>query len=135
MNKEHHSHLSNLISLAYADGKIVQDELRLLSTIGKIMGLPDEEIQDRITHHQEHEFVVPGSPTECYNQLYELITMIMIDGNVHKQEVVLLKKYAHKLGFSELIVDNVTDKIREYLIKGFTTNKISKELPDLISKF
>ncbi|MBL6964437.1 MAG: TerB family tellurite resistance protein [Bacteroidetes bacterium] len=135
MNIEHRSHFSNLISLAYADGKIVEDELKLLSSIGKILGLSDEEIHARISHPQDYEFVIPESASERYNQLYELITMIMIDGEVHAKEVILLKKYAHKLGFSEMIVDNVADKIREYLKKGFTANTISEELPNLISKF
>jgi len=78
---------------------------------------------------------MPDSCSERYNQLYELITMILIDGDVHEHEVSLLKKYANKLGFSESLVDKVAQKIREFLLKGYSTNKIADDLPNLISKF
>ena len=135
MNKEHKSHLSNLISLAYADGKFVEKEKVLLYAFGHKMGLSKAEINDSIINFYVDNFVMPDSCSERYNQLYELITMILIDGDVHEHEVSLLKKYANKLGFSESLVDKVAQKIREFLLKGYSTNKIADDLPNLISKF
>ena len=132
MNKEIKSHLSNLISVALADGKLVESERKLLIQIGKRLGLNEEEVMEYINHHQEIEFVIPTKSTDCYTQLYELISMVIVDEEMHEKEEALLKKYARKLNFSEDVVDKITEKIREFLHKGYNANKINLNLDQFL---
>ena len=133
MNKEAKSHLSNLISVALADGKLVESEKKLLIQIAKRLGISDEQVMEYIAHPEDIEFVIPQKSTDCYTQLYELISMVIVDDEMHEKEEELLKKYARKLNFSEDVVDKITDKIREFLHKGYNVNKIN--LNQLITKF
>ncbi len=134
MRKEQASHLSNLIALAYADGRLDINEQNLIIQIGSKMGLSEEDIIFKINNPQSQEFVFPEKETERYHQLYELLSLIMIDGYIHEKEVELLHHYAAKLKFESEIVNPLIDKIREYLSKGYDNNKIQTNLSDLINK-
>jgi hypothetical protein len=128
------SHFSNLIHLAHADNKIVSEEKSMLLSIGKAMGLSENEITEQIKQPVQKEFLIPEKAAERYNQLYDLLTLVFIDNEVHDKEIVVLKKYACKLGFCDMMVDKIVEKIHEYFKKGYSSNKISHTLPEMIAK-
>ena len=132
--QEKQSHLSNLISLAYADGILKEDEEQLLVDIGKKMGISEEEVLKKLNNPVKQKFLIPEKETVRYHQLYDFLSMIMIDGDIHPNEVRILKKYAKKLKFKEDIVDPLIDKTKEYLKKGYKSNAIQSNLKDLINK-
>ncbi|MEA3496919.1 MAG: hypothetical protein U9R42_12915 [Bacteroidota bacterium] len=132
--QEKQSHLSNLISLAYADGILKKDEEQLLIDIGKKMGISEEEILKKLANPVKQKFLIPEKETVRYHQLYDFLSMIMIDGDIHPNEIIILKKYAKQLKFKEDIVDPLIDKTKEYLKKGYNSNAIQSNLKDLINK-
>jgi len=134
MNNEQLSHLSNLIALAHADNVLDENEIKLIKQIGLKMGFSDLEISSMINQKEEKEFVFPEKETERYHQLYELVSMIMIDGFIHNKEVELLKKYARKLKFEDHIIDPLIEKIKEFLNLGYEKNRIQTNISDLINK-
>jgi uncharacterized tellurite resistance protein B-like protein len=134
MSNSNKSHLSNLINLALADGKIVEEERSLFLKIGKRMGFSEEDITKELDAEMQAEFVFPENKTERYKQLYDMLSMIMVDGNIHENEVLLIKKIARKLDFEDEIVAPLIAKIEEYLEKGYNNNQLSSNLNDLINK-
>lgn len=134
MSRKNKSHLSNLIALALADGKLVDQEKGLFKKIGLQMGYSDEEVDRLLAQEITADFVFPENKTDRYKQLYDLLSMIMVDGHIHENEVVLIKKYARQLDFEDEIVDPLIHKIREYLEKGYNNNQLTTNLSDLINK-
>lgn len=134
MKSEQLSHLSNLIALAYADGRLDITEKELLFKIGDQMGLSKNEVEEKIINAEEVDFIFPEKETVRYQQLYDLIEMMTIDGHIHDNEVVLLKKYATRLNFKSEMIDPLISKIKEYLNLGYNHNRIHDDLGSLINK-
>lgn len=135
MNKETQSHLANLIAMAKADGVFDEKEKMVFVDIGKKLGLTPQQIQEYLTEPVEVEFHCPKEQTRRYEQLYDLLRMLMADGQAHEKEIALLRKYAVQLGFNPMIVDPLIANIMEYLGEGYLQNVFREKIKDLSNKF
>jgi uncharacterized tellurite resistance protein B-like protein len=135
MNKEIQSHLANLIAMAKADGIFDEKEKIVFADIGKKLGLNPQQIKEYLSEPVETEFHCPKEQTKRYEQLYDLLRMLMADGEAHENEVELLRKYALQLGFNPKIVDPLITNIMEYLGEGYHQNIFNEQINNLTNKF
>ncbi len=113
MKKIKLEHFENLVAVAYADGKLTQEEIDLLAENASRYGLTKEEIEEVIERAEKLQFIIPQNSEDREEQLIESIHMAMIDGEVHEKEYQLCLQIALKLDFDEKYLNNIIELTRK----------------------
>jgi uncharacterized tellurite resistance protein B-like protein len=119
--KEHFNHL---IRISMADGIIMQSELAMLHRIGRKMGFTEPEIEELIASGKKPEFDIPYELSKRFEQMYDVVKMILSDGQTDEKEIQLATGMALIYGFSEQEVPSLL----ELLINGVKTGEDEEEL-------
>ncbi len=119
--KEHFNHL---VKVSMADGIIKQSELGMLHRIGRKMGFTEPEIEDLIVSGKKPEFEIPYELSKRFEQLYDVVKMILSDGETDDKEMHLATGLAMIYGFSK----EETPALLDLLIKGVKTGEDEEEL-------
>ena len=102
-------HFANIVAVAFADGKLTDEELDLLQTRAIENGLPETEVKKLIENAKDLEFKIPMNQVEREEQLSEAVLMSMIDGEISPTEYELCLKIAEKLGFNEKYLNYIIE--------------------------
>jgi uncharacterized tellurite resistance protein B-like protein len=120
-NKEHFKHL---IQVAIADGNINDSEMLLLHQLGGKMGFTEPEIIDLIESTKNEAVVPPYELSKRFEQMYEIVKMILADGKIDNNEMRLATRLAIKYGFGE----NETSGLLILLINGIKKGECEDDL-------
>lgn len=123
------SHISNLLLLSASDGDVDENELNLIKIIAQKRGVPDEIFIKIVDNFDKFEFIVPESINERISQLSEMILLMLIDGKIEENEVIMCTSAAIKFGFSDEVV---IDAVKEGL--EILKNEESPDWAQLIKK-
>jgi uncharacterized tellurite resistance protein B-like protein len=113
-----------LVRIAKADDTISAAESELLYKIGNKLGFKDSDICNLITTTEKADCIPPNELSKRFEQVYDLVKMILADGSINKTEVRLANSFAVKIGFNE----NDIPKLLLLLINGIKQGKDEKEL-------
>jgi uncharacterized tellurite resistance protein B-like protein len=128
------THLRNVITLAKADGKLSKSELNLIYKIGEARGLKNDEIQDLLQEIiPSSDIVLPNNDTERFNQIFDLVELMLADGRVADQEVDFCIEIAEKFGFSKAFAGVVVNKIAMDISAGQEKESIKEGLSTFLS--
>lgn len=125
--KEHFVHL---VQVSRIDGKISNEELKMLHKKGKKFGLTDPEIDILIQSEAHHSYTPPVSLKAKFSHLYNVAQLILADDVVTESEKKILKRFALEAGFNS----NTIDKLTELLLEGIKKGKDEDDLLDLFRK-
>ena len=125
------SHINNLISMAKSDGNFSIAEKRLIFTIGRRQGLTNEKLKGIIKSNEPVKFKVPSDDSSRFNQVAELVEMVLADGTATENEIATCIEMAEKLGFRKAIVGVLVRK----MIMGMQNGKSVEELRIECSNF
>ncbi len=100
-------HFSNLVTVAYADGILSDDEKIFLEERAIDYGLSKAEVDDIIARVDILKFMVPLNEEEKEEQLSDIVYMSMIDGEVHKKEYEICLTIAKRLEFKQKDLDHI----------------------------
>lgn len=126
--KKRMSHIKNLLALAFADGHFDDNERDLITRIGINSGLKLDEV-DRIFNRPESvKFYPPESFKERAEQIYEMVLLMMIDGEIDANEIVFCKFMAEKLGFRHQIIDVLVKDIINAIAEGIAFEILMHDL-------
>lgn len=98
------SHFKNLVRMAAADGRIDREEYDHIVNIAKRYDTTDKEIDKVLKNPAKIKFIMPDSMEERLEQVQDLVSVIMITGEIYPNELLVCKKLARKLGFNDSIV-------------------------------
>jgi len=126
--KKRLSHIKNLVALAASDGEIDQNELNLIFSIGEKVGLSRDELLRIIQRPNSISFRAPDYFRERIEQLYDMVLVMMIDGEVHENEVALCKLTAIRLGFKHQVIDKMVHDVIEIIAKGLALELVMSDL-------
>lgn len=101
MNSVKLEHFRNLVSLSAIDGKIEDIERVALSKIAFEQGLPLERLNLMLNRANEYIYLIPQNTEEREQQLEEMITLALVDGDFAPAELELIEMVAEKLGFKK----------------------------------
>lgn len=114
-------HMVNLMSIAFADGEITDDERDILIRIAKEMGLTEAEYNScvdywKITDEENIAIAIPESDEEQIEYLKHFALVMMIDGQITDKEKGYLVHIADKFGYDpeELLPALIDDVYHEY---------------------
>lgn len=122
------SHVKNLIEVALSDGHYDKKEEQLLKDILKRNGWGAFYINKVKKKIDKIEFIMPESDNARFDQIYDLITMMMADGDIDDNELRVCNKYAVKLGFNAKLVEELVFSIRENVSVGHSIEETRKRI-------
>lgn len=108
-------HLVNLMSIAYADGQITQEENNVLVSIAQNWDLTEEEFNQCIeywkqTDEKDIPIAVPEDDDEGVAFLKDFTLVMMIDGEIEDNEKQFLAHVAEQFGYDpEKVVPQLID--------------------------
>lgn len=104
-NREKLSHLRNLVTVAFADGKLEDNEMASLAIVMEREGLTSYDLERCIKNPKDIEFIPPQTPEQRVVYLRDMVLLMMCDGHVDEREFALCKATAIALGFKHEIVE------------------------------
>jgi hypothetical protein len=122
--KKRLSHVKNLVVVALADGSIEKRELEMIFQIGIRAGLKPEELKRIIERPDSVEFFPPSTFRERIEQLYDMVLVMLINGEIDTNEVLFCKAVAIKIGFKPAIIDKMVQDIIDAIVKGLAFDLI-----------
>jgi uncharacterized tellurite resistance protein B-like protein len=106
------SHMKNLIEIAAADGNFKEVEYELLINIAKKNAISERELKQIKLNHAHIELEIPTDPIQKFNQLYDLTHMMIIDKNIHPEELKLCNLFAIRFGYRREIAEELIQSIK-----------------------
>ncbi len=122
------SHFRNLAALAGKDTRIVDAEQGVLAYVAAKWGLSDRDIADSNANPNAIEVTIPAARELCFQQLYDLVEMMIIDGVMKRDEKALCVALAAKLGFEAEAVDRIAHGIADGNRQGVEEETIHARL-------
>jgi len=120
-------HLHNLAALAKADGHVDERELSFIIAVGKKNGLTEQEVRKLVAGDANYEAVLPTNDSERFDQIFDLVDMMLADGVVDETEMDFCVLMAEKLGFRKAIVAILVRKISQGVKDGLPKERIKEE--------
>ena len=120
-------HLLNLAALAKADGHIDEREMNFIIAVGKKNGLNAAKVRDLVSGAQGQSTDLPHTDSERFDQIFDLVDMMLADGVVDETEMEFCIVMAEKLGFRKAIVGVLVRKISMGVKDGFPRERIKEE--------
>ena len=106
-SREKLSHLKNLVAVAFADGKLEDNEMAALATVMARDGLTPSDLERCIKKPQGIKFLPPEAPVQRVVYLKDMVLLMMCDGNIDDKELALCKATAIALGFKHEVIDTM----------------------------
>ena len=126
--KKRLSHMRNLFAIACADGSLDESEKKLLSHIGANHGLTTQELTKIINRPDSIDFTIPETKGERIEQLFDMVLIMMANGDLHEKEMSLCRVFAIKLGYDPTIIDKIVDDIWDAADAGLTPDLVLTRL-------
>ena len=129
INKTYFIHL---ICVAKADGHLDEKEVEVLHRIGRRFGFTDAEIDVMFNAQKTEPYIPAYELRERFDEVYDVILMILADDIVEESELKVAKKFAVASGFTDseieilipLLIDGVQqDQDDDILFKNFIKRK------------
>lgn len=121
------SHILNLGALAKIDGHVDSAEMNYIIAIGKKNGLKQEEVRSLLANADTAKFTPPATDSERFDQIYDLVEMMLADGIVDDNEMDFCVEMAAKLGFKKAIVGVLVHKISLGVKDGISRENIKHD--------
>ncbi len=93
------SHVKNLIEIAAADGNFDDIEYQLLKKIAKRNGISSSKLKSIENDKEKIVFEAPENSQEKFQQMYDLVHMMIVDNEIHPEEMKLCNLFASKFGY------------------------------------
>ena len=120
-------HLLNLAALAKADGHIDTREMNFILAVGKKNGLSASDVQSLVSGAKGASTDLPTNDSERFDQIFDLVDMMLADGVIDETEMDFCIMMAEKLGFRKAIVGVLVRKISQGVKDGLPRERIKVE--------
>ncbi|SHL01407.1 tellurite resistance TerB family protein [Hymenobacter psychrotolerans] len=125
-------HIQNLAALAKADGHLDEREMSFIVAVGKKNGIRADEIRTIVAGSSNHRVVVPDNDSERFDQIFDMVDMMLADGIVDDSEMTFCTVMAEKLGFRKDVVSLLVKKISQGVKDGMDREDIKTETQALL---
>lgn len=130
--KKRRSHFKNLFAVARADGDVDRAEMDLVIGLAEKFHMSTEEVTKIIRDPDAVPMVTPKTPQERLEHLYDLITVMMVDGKIDEKELFLCKSLGVKLGCEETEIDSL---VRDLIEEALGGNAPEKAVEKMLGKY
>lgn len=128
------SHVRNLVALAYADGKFSDEERQYVANVATEVGMTADEMKQIINDPDGIRFIMPENDIEKIEQLYDLILLMMIDGDLNENEMIFCRAMAIKMKIPYQVVDEMVAKVINFITDNLYVEDVINELAEMMEK-
>lgn len=121
------SHITNLGALAKIDGHVDPTEMNFIIHIGEKNGMKPQEVRGLLSNMKEVKPQLPTNDSERFDQIYDLVEMMLADGIVDENEMEFCINMASRLGFRKAVVGVLVRKISMGVKDGLSREAIKQE--------
>jgi len=126
--KKVRSHFKNLLSVAMADGILDKVELDNLFKISKKYYITREELESIIDNSSSITFNPPANKVDRCSQLYNLVEMMLVDGEVDSNEFRMCMSFGVGLGFEPVSIEETVNKVIALIEQGKERVNVIEEM-------
>lgn len=101
------AHLKRLLAVAAADGVILDSEKEALTLIMVREGLTPSDLERCFKKPEGIEMIAPDNVEIKHVYLRDMVHLMMIDGDIDKNEMLVCKLAAIELGYRPEIIDKI----------------------------
>ena len=102
-------HFASIVRLALADNVITEGEEKLLKRLAKRFHILKEKYNAIIENPKNYPIHTPQNYNERIEYLYDLVKMIYADGDVGKEEIIVLRRICAGIGFTLETIENAAN--------------------------
>jgi uncharacterized tellurite resistance protein B-like protein len=102
-------HVANLIKMAKADNKLTQEEVIFVKSVAIKLGISSADFNEIVLNVESVKPEVPATTSSRISAFYDLLTMMSLDMDAHKDEVAMCAHLGELLGFTNGQVQNAID--------------------------
>lgn len=124
-------HFSAIVRVAFADGRINDEEQAFLDKLASRLEISEEEYKDILSDPWKHPINPPYLHAQRVERLYDLARMVHIDHHLGDQQEVMLKRMALALGFTPGNVDYIVSKALSLVDKKVDGDTFSFEMENM----
>ena len=99
-------HLKNLLAVATSDGSFDNSEVDYILSMAQRYKISEHELKTIKDNPEAYDYEPPANDRERFDHLHHLVSMMLIDGEVHEKEREICKRFAASLGLKEEFVDD-----------------------------
>lgn len=99
------SNVKNLLSLAMIDGTVEKMELAAIAAIAVRDNIDPKDIEKMLKGKSKVKFVVPDTQKEKERYLMDMVKLMMVDGDIHDNELNFCKLIATQFGYRHEVID------------------------------
>lgn len=111
--KRARGHLKNLLAVAASDGTFDGMEVDYLLAMAQRYKISEEELKTIKDNPDNFSYEPPVDDRERFSHLHHLVSMMLIDGEVHDKEKEICKRFAKSLGLKEEFVEDFIDVLND----------------------
>ena len=126
------SHLMNLVALAKADGHMDEREMSFIVAVGKKNGMRADEVRSIMGNSSQIRLIIPDNDSERFDQIFDLVDMMLADGIVDDTEMSFCVNMAEKLGFRKEVVSRLVRHISQGVKDGMEREQIKQDALELL---
>ncbi len=104
------AHFASIATLAAVDGDINPQEMKLLNNFAFKLNISEADFKEVMKKENEYPIDPPFDSEKRLERIFDLFKIIFADHEIDDEEMVLLKKYAIGLGYSEEKADTIIEK-------------------------
>ena len=122
------SHMKNLIEMAAADKVFAKEEDELLKALASKTGISAHRMKEIRSNPDAFTFKMPETAEERFRQLYDLVHMMIVDKQIHPNEMLLIELFAIKFGYANAAIEGVIKLIMRNIDKGTGVKQTFKDV-------
>jgi len=103
--------LNVLINLAASDNTVAEKEAKIIHIIGKANGISKDEVETMLKNPKPVGNLSTFTEDQKFENLYLLIQLMKVDGQVFKSEIHFCEQIAEKLGYKKGVVAELSSRI------------------------
>ncbi len=129
------SHMKNLLEMAMIDHHFDDNEYQLLKKLAKKHKVSVKELNKIQENPADVKFELPVDENEKFEQFYELVRMMTLDGKILEEEENLCVIFAKKFGYKNQpeLVDSIEQNIENNISCEETMKRVSWLLSNLVA--
>lgn len=121
------SHIVNLGALAKIDGHLDSAEIDHIISIGIRKGMKPQEVRSLLADNGDIKLTMPNNDMDRFDQIYDLVEMMLADGIVDDSEMDFCLDIATKMGFRKSVVGVLIKKITTGVKDGLDRDAILRD--------
>lgn len=110
------NYLKQLIKVAMSDGNIDDKENVFINKIASKFDLSDADIKEIKHNLPDIKFREPQNAKLRFQMVFDLVWIMLIDGNIDVNEVHICSRVAMKMGYEPQIVEDLVNAIKNNLV-------------------